>query len=217
MRNSELDIVGKRFYRLTAIGKTDVKLPSGRYGWCFRCDCGRLVVRYKASVVHGLTKSCGCMQDDRKAALSSTRTIDMRGVRFGTLNVVDRAPDGDRSRGVRWLCRCDCRHEFEVLGRYLRNGQVRYCPKCRQGKHPEAVEEGDRFGDLIVVRQVTTGAAGRVYLCECDCGRTTKVPAKYLRSGNTKSCGCRRFRKGVTGQSSVPFPKGWDSRNAGGR
>lgn len=35
---------------------------------------------------------------------------------------------------------------------------------------------------------------GAVWLCECQCGALTKVFAGDLKSGNTKSCGCRRKR-----------------------
>ena len=37
------------------------------------------------------------------------------------------------------------------------------------------------------------------YLCQCDCGKTSEVPGKDLRSGNTKTCGCsKRRRDGMT-------------------
>ena len=50
---------------------------------------------------------------------------------------------------------------------------------------------GQRFGRLVVI-----GRAGHskkreiLWLCLCDCGKTTTVPGFNLRIGNTGSCGC---------------------------
>jgi hypothetical protein len=53
---------------------------------------------------------------------------------------------------------------------------------------------GQRFTRLVVL--CDTGerrrGGGVVWLCECDCGNQTKVPALHLRTGHTKSCGCLR-------------------------
>jgi hypothetical protein len=53
---------------------------------------------------------------------------------------------------------------------------------------------GQRFGRLTVIERtedVIYGFKKNVcYLCKCDCGNTTKVLAKQLRNGGTKSCGC---------------------------
>jgi len=36
------------------------------------------------------------------------------------------------------------------------------------------------------------GVQGPSYVCACDCGGEKIVRAKDLKSGNTKSCGCRK-------------------------
>lgn len=52
---------------------------------------------------------------------------------------------------------------------------------------------GQTFHDLTVLSEVYTNRAGRVvYTCQCVCGNKTVTTGKNLRSGNTKSCGCRR-------------------------
>lgn len=53
---------------------------------------------------------------------------------------------------------------------------------------------GQRFGRLTVIE--CAGSDKRkhaIWLCKCDCGNYTKVPAGDLSSGNTKSCGCLRI------------------------
>jgi len=51
---------------------------------------------------------------------------------------------------------------------------------------------GNRFGSLVVLRtaRVKYGKHKR-YECQCDCGRKVIVQGNHLRSGNTKSCGCK--------------------------
>ena len=57
-----------------------------------------------------------------------------------------------------------------------------------------------RFGSLTVVSRCEShkypnGQKARRYVCLCDCGNSTIVTARHLRSGNTKSCGCLRTAK----------------------
>lgn len=52
--------------------------------------------------------------------------IDMTGLRFGRLTVVERASN-NKHNCVMWLCRCDCGKDVTVLGASLRNGSTRSC------------------------------------------------------------------------------------------
>jgi len=55
---------------------------------------------------------------------------------------------------------------------------------------------GQRFGSLVALYFTREfGNAPLFWVCQCDCGATTTVSGKHLRTGNTKSCGC--LRKGV--------------------
>ncbi|HVI27483.1 hypothetical protein [Hansschlegelia sp.] len=49
---------------------------------------------------------------------------------------------------------------------------------------------GRRFGRLTALALATTGSGGRSWQCVCDCGGEKIVRTEYLRSGETKSCGC---------------------------
>lgn len=57
---------------------------------------------------------------------------------------------------------------------------------------------GSVFHDLTVIERyapITRGKRVRPsYLCRCVCGNTTVVSTDKLKSGNTKSCGCRKTR-----------------------
>lgn len=56
---------------------------------------------------------------------------------------------------------------------------------------------GQRFSRLTVVGREPNSATGRaIWKCICDCGKTDViVPGGWLRSSNTKSCGCLRTDK----------------------
>lgn len=61
---------------------------------------------------------------------------------------------------------------------------------------PRIPLEGKRFGDLLVLKFY--GRIGKrlrpAWECMCDCGQTTVVQGDSLRSGKTKSCGCRQIK-----------------------
>ena len=70
---------------------------------------------------------------------------------------------------------------------------------------------GKRFGSLVVIERNGTDKKTRnpLWLCRCDCGKTTTVRGCNLRTGNTRSCGCgMHFKEGALN----PKYKGGHSR-----
>lgn len=60
-------------------------------------------------------------------------------------------------------------------------------------KLPKDIDAKRRYGSLSVLDRVTNDASARVRVrCLCDCGTEHIVRATDLRTGHTKSCGCRR-------------------------
>lgn len=63
--------------------------------------------------------------------------------------------------------------------------------------------EGQQFGRLTAVRREGSRDKRALWLCRCVCGNEVTVQTDYLRSGDTKSCGCLRSENGRTnGQKS---------------
>ena len=52
--------------------------------------------------------------------------IDIRGQKFGKLEVIERA-GSDKHKKATWLCRCDCGRETIVNGSDLRSGNTKSC------------------------------------------------------------------------------------------
>ena len=57
-----LDLVGKKFGRLTAIKR--VGTQNGHVTWLCKCDCGNETVVSASTLKSGYTKSCGCLWKD---------------------------------------------------------------------------------------------------------------------------------------------------------
>jgi hypothetical protein len=52
------------------------------------------------------------------------------------------------------------------------------------------IENGTRFGKLVVRSRVTEGRnRDSKYLCDCDCGRSSTPTGTSLKTGNSKGCG----------------------------
>ena len=54
------------------------------------------------------------------------RPIDLTGMTFGYLTVIKRVENSNAGK-ARWLCRCKCGREKEIVGSHLRNGLIVSC------------------------------------------------------------------------------------------
>lgn len=119
------DLTGNRYGRLIVLGEPKV----GERGtlWKCQCDCGNICYKVSADLVHGNTKSCGCL----KADLHSTMN-DLTNQQFGELTALytnSVANDGQRI----WHCKCSCGKEVDVRAGALRSGKTQSCG-CKTSK-----------------------------------------------------------------------------------
>lgn len=132
--------------------------------------------------------------DDPMFALSGTRAVDRRGVRYGRLTAVEPL-SGRHGGAVVWRCMCDCGNEIDVRGTYLTNGSVRSCGCLRREELSDraADRRGIRYGKLTAIEPVEERRGGGVvWRCVCDCGNEVTVRGNNLTTGSVKSCGrCR--------------------------
>lgn len=93
---------------------------------------------------------------------------------------------------------------------------------------------GQRFGKLTVAEWagkanlcVATISMCDFWLCLCDCGNTTVAASRWIKCGNTSSCGCNQVKHKMTGtriwtvwrgmNGRCSNPKYKDYQNYGGR
>lgn len=57
---------------------------------------------------------------------------------------------------------------------------------------PLIIENGQRFNNLTVLKEVEKSKNRRQFLCKCDCGKIGTYKLILLTTEQTKSCGCLR-------------------------
>lgn len=78
------DITGQKFNRLTAV-KFVKKDNKRKPYWLFKCNCGKEKVIGKYSVVHGRTKSCGCLHKEWGKSGNARRSHGLAKTRFNNI------------------------------------------------------------------------------------------------------------------------------------
>src|SRR5690554_3396464 len=71
--------------------------------------------------------------------------------------------------------------------------------------------EGLVFNDITIVKYLYTNKLNKsVYLCYCSCGKFKEIVGSAVKSGNTKSCGCKQFEHSTThGLTNHPLYQKW--------
>lgn len=65
-------------------------------------------------------------------------------------------------------------------------------------KNKIQIQQGERFGRLVVINEAEPYNRHRYFLCKCDCGNEKSIPMDNLRRGKAKSCGCYALDKSST-------------------
>lgn len=69
-----LDLVGRRFERLTVIAYDETRKTTGKTAsyWICRCDCGNEIVTRGSALTTNNTKSCGCLIRETMSRIGKT-------------------------------------------------------------------------------------------------------------------------------------------------
>ena len=149
---------------------------------------------------------------------------DLTNQRFTKLIALYPIEERDASGNIKWLCQCDCGNKKAISAYDLKSEKIKSCgclsKECLElgrGKYEDLTNQS--FGKLITLERcedkIYSNGVKRVqWLCKCDCGRTTKVTAENLKSGNTQSCGlCGENSHGnikidkILTKANIPFER----------
>ena len=132
-------------------------------------------------------------------SVSKPSSSNLVGHTFGKLTVVDLVTEHRRPSLSRWLCKCSCGKQSEVLRTYLTTGKTKSCG-CLRGKLTNL--SGQRFGKLVAVSRAENSKKQTRWHCHCDCGNDSIVFYSALANGLSNSCGCRQgnFIHGLSGK-----------------
>ena len=106
-----LDVVGKRFGRLTVISQ------NGSRCMC-QCDCGNVIEIKYGRLSSGHTKSCGCAKTIRNIR------NNIKGQMFGKLVALSCVRRNGRTY---WTCKCDCGNIRTITRTNLVSGNTKSC------------------------------------------------------------------------------------------
>lgn len=172
MGSTFIDITGQTFNELTAVKCIDTKNRM----WLWKCSCGNECTARKNDVVSGRKKSCGHLSNRGGA------TINI-GDKFGEWTVLEDV--GNRH----FLCRCSCGVERSIHSYDLRKGNSKSCGHLSKGKSMNGRKDmtGQQIGEWTIGEYLGDG----LYRCTCSCGNIKNLKGTYLRTGQSKSCGCK--------------------------
>lgn len=118
------NLVGNRYGKLIVI-EIAGKNKQGRI-WKCKCDCGNYKNVNEHELLSGDTKSCGCLKYEGLKKYNKNKEMDITGLRFGKLTVIERVGFNDRHCSM-WRCKCDCGKEKIAQGSSLKMGLVNSC------------------------------------------------------------------------------------------
>lgn len=97
-------IIGEKFGKLLVLDEYRKERNGYKITLCkCQCDCGNIKEINKASIVKGLTKSCGCLKKETATNNLYSLKLENIGKRIGRLTVQEY--DIEKKK---WKCLCDC-------------------------------------------------------------------------------------------------------------
>lgn len=114
------------------------------------------------------------------------KRLDLQGEHFGEWEVKEYIGNS------KWLCRCSCGVEREVIGKTLKSGASKSC-----GHDTNTFEDlkGQTFGEYTVIEYKGKIDNSSKWLCKCSCGEIKIVPKAYLKTNPNPNCGHIRTEK----------------------
>lgn len=98
----------------------DFKTSRGKKVIC-DCSCGKKDKSiYLSQIMTGSALSCGCLRHD---------IVYLKKIKFGSLFIINISKNN--KGGLRYICKCDCGNEIEVLESDLFTGKVTCCEECK--------------------------------------------------------------------------------------
>lgn len=131
--------------------------------------------------------------------IPSGRIKDITGNQYGTY-IVLRFSHTDKSSNSVWECKCKCGNINYVSRSWLKTNP-QSCFKCcgriiSKSKTEDLV--GQKCNRLTALRRIKQKKDGNfIWEWLCDCGNIVEIPAGYVKSGNTKSCGCLKIEETI--------------------
>lgn len=168
-------------------GKLTVVKSLGNDLWECKCTCGNTENIDGLKLRRKEIKHCSDKSKHGRPNYVGKPRVDLTGRKFGDWEVIGYFGDG------KWECKCSC-GKIGYIGTFdLVNNKSRSC-----GHDTTAFQDltGKTFGELKVLNRNEDGT----WKCQCSCGKIVNKDGKYLRNGDTTTCGHKTEFKDIKGQ-----------------
>ncbi|TCT14563.1 hypothetical protein EDC18_10544 [Natranaerovirga pectinivora] len=99
-----------------------------------------------------------------------------------------------KGKSYLWEFKCDCGNTVYYRACDVKSGSTKSCGCLKYKRSIVDDITGKLYGKLTVIRKTDKKTDGRyLWQCKCDCDKIVYVSARALKSGNTSSCGCKKY------------------------
>ncbi len=121
---------------------------------------------------------------------NDTNSLDLTGLTFGKLTVLNKTENRLSHGSIIWECKCYCGKVVFKSAKDLRRAKWASCGCYRiPKKHIDIL--GKKYNKLLVIERTSlTRNRAILWRCICDCGNEKLCRSADLRIGSVKSCGC---------------------------
>ena len=134
-----IDLTGKRFGKLTVVGKS-LERKRDVLPWDCVCDCGKTKVVAGQELRNGQTKSCGC------SAYKGTPK-DITGKQKGSLTAIESTGNKSGNGDYIWKFLCTCGNFCErTIGNFNSKAGKQFCGSCALKDKIERIEARKKHG-----------------------------------------------------------------------
>lgn len=153
------DIIGQRFNRLVVIEDDGTRSSKGDIKWLCRCDCGNFYHALGYRLKRGLTKSCGCLNDERRRE----RFRDLTGTETANFKIIDRAYS--KNQRVYWNCICKhCGNHVIYNSNEIERNRGCGCRQNRSSKERmDEIRDSESLKTTKPTAKSSTGVRGVYY------------------------------------------------------
>lgn len=123
-----------------------------------------------------------------------SKIYNLVGKQFGELVVLEKVYINNK---LKWRCKCSCGNsDYYAYSDELNSGRKTMCNKCGNAnahiKHRKS-HIGEKHGYLTIIDEIYNynNTGKKVYICNCECGKTNIIKNSTYRWNENSSCGCK--------------------------
>lgn len=149
------NIIGQRFNRLVVIKDDGTRSAKGEIRWLCQCDCGNLYHALGYRLRNGRTKSCGCLNDEKKRE----RFKDLSGTETDNFKIINRAYS--KNQRVWWNCVCKhCGNELILSNNDINHYTSCGCLRGASKDYMDSIRDPESLKSTKPTAKSTTGVRG---------------------------------------------------------